>query len=172
MLCHTRDKWNCSVRTFARHQMLPTDKACLQEHLHEVKVQTQQHNTWKHNLSWTLLETHMGQGMQCRSWDIDLFWPQNHFSWLCWEVSWCLPRCCWSGISCCSVWMALHQTQWETSRNSKRCHFCTRDSTWSIWGRSWRTLAHRSGMEVSPWERRREGGRLSRSRRLSPRAGI
>ncbi len=74
MLCHTRDKWNRSVRTFARHQMLPTDKACLQEHLHEVKVQTQQHNTWKHNLSWTLLETHMGQGMQCRSWDIDLFW--------------------------------------------------------------------------------------------------
>ncbi len=45
MLCHPRNKWNCSVRTFARHQMLPTDKACLQEQLHEVKVQTQQHHT-------------------------------------------------------------------------------------------------------------------------------
>ncbi len=80
MLCHTRAKWNCSVRTFARHQMLPTDEACLQEHLHEVKVQTQQHHAHESTTCYEhLLETHMGQGMQCRNWVIDLFWhPFDH----------------------------------------------------------------------------------------------
>lgn len=73
MLCHTRDKWNCSVRTFARHQMLPTDMFTGAASWSK-SPNTATSCTWRHNLSWTLLETHMGQGMQCRSWDIDLFW--------------------------------------------------------------------------------------------------
>ncbi len=60
--------------------MLPTDEACLQEHLHEVKVQTQQHHAHESTTCYEhLLETHMGQGMQCRNWVIDLFWhPFDH----------------------------------------------------------------------------------------------
>lgn len=155
----------------------PHRQACLQEHLHKVKVQTQQHHAQDHNLLFKPIETNSGNSMTCiytSNMIIDLLWYpsiRRHFNWRRWEASLCLPRRCWSGISCRSVWMALRRTRWETSRSSTICRICTRDSTrWTL-GRSWRPLAHRSGTEVSLWEKRREDARLCRSHRPFPKAG-
>lgn len=86
------------------------------------------------------------------------------FIWPDWGGSWCLPRCCWWGNSCCSVWTAFRQAQWGTSQSSRPRRSCSPGSRWWTWGRSSGTCGRRWGVGAHPSGTRTRGGLPCHSR--------